>query len=97
MTARVIILARNWHILMVSCQKGPNRHAYAWQIGPFWQDTLDMCRIDSGEDEYQLNYGPLEDVTVISKALHSYKWYRCSSWALLINFLLVNATKHPSW
>ena len=29
------------HISMVSCQKGPTRHAYAWQIGPFWQDTLD--------------------------------------------------------
>ena len=28
---------------MVSCQKGPTRHAYAWQIGPFWQDTLDVC------------------------------------------------------
>ena len=25
---------------MVSCQKGPTRHAYAWQIGPFWHDTL---------------------------------------------------------
>ena len=24
----------------VSCQKGPTRHAYAWQIGLFWQDTL---------------------------------------------------------
>ena len=22
-------------ISMVSCQKGPTRHAYAWQIGPF--------------------------------------------------------------
>ena len=22
--------------------KDPTRHAYAWQIGPFWQDTLDM-------------------------------------------------------
>ena len=30
------------HISMVSCQKGPTRHAYARQIGPFWQDTLDM-------------------------------------------------------
>ena len=29
-------------ISRVSCQKGPTRHAYAWQIGPFWQDTLDM-------------------------------------------------------
>ena len=31
----------------VSCQKGPNRHAYACQVGPFWQDTLvvqyDLC------------------------------------------------------
>ena len=26
---------------MVSCQKGPTRHAYAWQIGPFLQDTLE--------------------------------------------------------
>ena len=23
--------------------KGPHCHAYAWQIGPFWQDTLDIC------------------------------------------------------
>ena len=22
--------------------KGPIRHAYAWQIGPFWQDTLEI-------------------------------------------------------
>ena len=29
------------HTTMVSCQKGPTRHAYAWQIGLFWQDTLD--------------------------------------------------------
>ena len=29
-------------ISRVSCQKGLTRHAYAWQIGPFWQDTLDM-------------------------------------------------------
>ena len=28
---------------MVSCQKGPTRHAYAWQIGPYWQDTLELC------------------------------------------------------
>ena len=29
-------------ISMISCQKGLTRHACAWQIGPFWQDTLDM-------------------------------------------------------
>ena len=33
---------------MVSCQKGPTRHAYAWQIGPFLQDTLDMWWPDYG-------------------------------------------------
>ena len=26
----------------VSCQKGPTRHAYAWQIRPFWQDNLEI-------------------------------------------------------
>ena len=31
-----------YDILMVSCEKGPTRHAYAWQIGPFWQDTIDL-------------------------------------------------------
>ena len=31
-----------WDNSRVSCQKGPTCHAYAWQIGPFWQDTLDM-------------------------------------------------------
>ena len=36
----------------VSCQKGPSHHghAYAWQIGPFWQDTL---HIDSMYHSYR--------------------------------------------
>ena len=33
-----------WPISMVSCQKGPTCHTYAWQIGPFWQDTLDIFK-----------------------------------------------------
>ena len=28
---------QTWHMSMVSCQKGPTHHAYAWQIGPFWR------------------------------------------------------------
>ena len=32
-------------ISRVSCQKGPTRHAYAWPIGPFWQDTLNIWSI----------------------------------------------------
>ena len=31
---------------MVSCQKGPTRHAYAWRRGPFWQDILEVWDID---------------------------------------------------
>ena len=27
---------------MESCQKSPTRHAYTWQIGIFWQDTLNI-------------------------------------------------------
>ena len=34
------------HISRVSCKKGPTCHAYAWQIGHFWQDTLDILDID---------------------------------------------------
>ena len=30
------------NILRVSCQKGPICHALAWQIGPFWQHTIDL-------------------------------------------------------
>ena len=30
---------------MVSCQKGPTCHAYAWQIGPFWHDTIDIWKL----------------------------------------------------
>ena len=29
-------------ISMVSCQQGPTLHTYAWQIGPFWQDIIDI-------------------------------------------------------
>ena len=35
------------HSLMVSCQKGPTHHAYAWQIRPFWQDTLELLVLDT--------------------------------------------------
>ena len=34
---------RYYHMARVSCQKCPTRHAYAWQIGSFSQDTLDEC------------------------------------------------------
>ena len=37
-----MLLQEVLHISRVSDQKGPTRHAYAWLIGPFWQDTLDF-------------------------------------------------------
>ena len=37
----VNILGRR-NLYRVYSSKGPKRHAYAWQIGPFWQDTLDI-------------------------------------------------------
>ena len=42
MTLKVIWYLKYNQNSMVSCQKGPTRHAYAWQIGPFWQNTLEM-------------------------------------------------------
>ena len=35
------------HFTRISCQKGPTCHAYAWQIGPFWQDTPELRFISS--------------------------------------------------
>ena len=56
------------HISMVSCQKDPTRHAYAWQIGPFWQDTLDLCHgviiVTSSLNELAFNFLPWSIVTI---------------------------------
>ena len=41
-TTNISFQQPNEYMSMVSCQKGPTRRAYAWQIGPFCQDTLDM-------------------------------------------------------
>ena len=42
-------------ISRVSCEKGPTRHAYTWQIGPFCQDTLDILRTFGGWPYIQLS------------------------------------------
>ena len=52
--------------LRVSCQKGPTRHAYAWQIGPFWQDALDICLHDSSvplQFHFPTNISPTDCIT----------------------------------
>ena len=43
-------IAPKFYIAIVSyiegiLPKGPFHHAYAWQIGPFWQDTLGMSTV----------------------------------------------------
>ena len=47
---------------MVSCQRGPTRHAYTWQIGPFWQDTLELLERDAFPrliSSYSFNQAPI--------------------------------------
>ena len=66
---------------MVSCQKGPTCHVHARQIGPFWQDTLDMLyalwrRVGSAVEcgILDLDLGPILPVRrlgePLGKALH---------------------------
>ena len=52
---------------MVSCQKGPTRHAYAWQIWPFWQDTLDLLAGKCFESSLRLVH---DDVMTLKLFLH---------------------------
>ena len=51
------------HNSRVSCQKGPTRHAYAWQIGPFWQDTLELCYV-SVKSSIKVECGTVQRGTV---------------------------------
>ena len=44
-TVIIVLCALTCYKSMVSCQKGPTFHAYACQIGPFWQDTFDITAI----------------------------------------------------
>ena len=39
---KVAMMLNIYHNSRVSCQQGPIRHAYAWQIGPFCQETLEF-------------------------------------------------------
>ena len=53
------------HNSMVSCQNNPTRHAYAWQIGPFWQDTLELSpKVYFGTYKHYI-YSPNEHYSLI--------------------------------
>ena len=43
----IFTLLYGTHCSRVSCEKGPTRHAHAWQIGHFWQDTLFIKHCDT--------------------------------------------------
>ena len=68
-----------WHVDGI-LPKHPTRHAYTWQIGPFWQDTLDVRYILS---TLQLEFiigclGPrheLETVKTLSTKYDSSKYF----------------------
>ena len=67
-------MANATYMSRVSCQKGPTRHAYAWQIAPCWQDTLDVCWIwDNARVSTYSVYGwgvssePWTSMTVVSQ------------------------------
>ena len=78
-------------ISMVSCQKGPTCHACAWQIGPFWQDTLVIWKsfpcydIISWPGRWCMSHQHLSSKTVMLSTLtthftlhtysKSYVWY----------------------
>ena len=38
----IILVTLDFDITTVSCQNGPICHAWAWQVGPLWQGTLDQ-------------------------------------------------------
>ena len=70
-------------IPMVSCQKGLIRHAYAWQIGPFWQDTLDTCFLFIPTQHPSASNGslfPCDSITWLCKQMpHAFRvcWWFC--------------------
>ena len=77
----------------ISCQKGPTRHAYAWQIGPFWQDTLEMFhdnKVNSlitciTESKMFMIHGYLNEIT--QQQSDAITWTNDFSWYLLQQFI----------
>ena len=53
----------------VSCQKGPTRHAYAWQIVPFWQDTLEMGICDVRFEDWSAPFSECWGLDVTKKGI----------------------------
>ena len=68
---------------MVSCEKGPTRHAYAWQIGPFSQNTLDIL-------SSCVTYG-VPGGNTLEKIDHDMTGIDC-----ILNFVLVTGNVHGS-
>ena len=70
------------HISRVSCQKGPTRHANAWQIGPFWQDTLGTYHI-----AFMGSHCILEVTLYLNPWWAELFWGDINMWLLLFSFL----------
>ena len=59
---------------MLSCQKGPAHHAYAWQIGPFWQDALNIKA--SGNPQREMEKIILSEIRQQTTTLWEYSQYK---------------------
>ena len=95
----IVLLSR------VSCKKGLTRHAYAWQIGPFWQDTLVtwwLCKVEDAESwslltwplgspVHSLSYRSLwpGSITFGTRDTHRFIWF------LAVYFFLSWFWEHP--
>ena len=76
---------------MVSCQKGPTRHAYAWQIEPFWQHTLGIVPIHNCQwctANCKSNIGVCMKLCDLPNELlalvTNIKWDHACSWYMLV-------------
>ena len=64
------------HMSMVSCKKAPPRHAYAWRIGPFWQDTLDVWSTAATQQGNTGQIGQVNRVCLIGQVAGGPQWQR---------------------
>ena len=90
-------------ILRVSCQKGPTRHAYAWQIGPFWQDTLDMvqtmvqCTLETDGLRQEIRYTSLLAMELRLSCTEQTISPGCFSWSAHKRYLINPLWGHGIW
>ena len=77
---------------MVSCQKGPTCNAYAWQIGPFWQDTL-VISLQLISASLELHW----DCFIFYKSHINFHVLICSNLSTLVHYTSASISLIISW